>query len=133
MARLTHGWRRAGVAMPVLVAGLLASGAMAQTVTTQTVLVPTPGQTQILIAPTAPPPPQVEVIPPAPGTTVLWTPGHWVYASGNWVWAPGQYMARPQPAALWVPGQWQPSNGGYSWVEGDWQRAQGGSPPWRSA
>ena len=75
-----------------------------------------------LLAPSAPPAPQVEVIPVAPSTTVVWQPGRWQWSGAGWNWMPGHYEARPQPASVWVPGQWQPaSNGGYSWVEGHWQ------------
>lgn len=88
----------------------------------QTVVVPASPAAQVVIAPTAPPEARVEVIPPAPSSTVFWQPGYWSWSGTGWVWHRGHYEARPRPAAVWVPGQWQPAQGGgYSWVEGHWQ------------
>lgn len=104
-------------------AGIIAPAA-AQTVVT----VPyQPVQSTIVVAPTAPPAPETETIPPPPSgeTTYAWTPGHWNWNGASWVWQSGSYVQRvapPQPSAVWVPGQWQQQpSGGYVWVAGHWQ------------
>lgn len=111
-------------ATAVLLGAGAAAPAGAQTVVTvpyQTV------QSTIVIAPTAPPAPQAETIPPPPAgeTTYTWQPGHWDWNGSSWVWTSGSYVQRvtpPNPAAVWVPGQWQARpGGGYVWVAGHWQ------------
>lgn len=84
--------------------------------------VPAMAQQTVVIAPNAPPPAQVEVIPPAPAATAYWEPGHWNWTGEGWAWVGGSYVTRPMPTAAWVPGQWvmQPG-GGYVWVAGHWQ------------
>ncbi len=82
-------------------------------------------QQTVIVAPAAPPAPQVETIPPAPivsGQVEYWQAGHWTWTSGGWMWTAGHYVIPPQTTATWVPGQWvtQPS-GGYVWVDGHWQ------------
>jgi hypothetical protein len=79
----------------------------------------------VIVAPTAPPPAQVETIPPMPsGQTqiVAWQAGRWSWNGANWVWVPGSYVVAPQPTAVWTPGHWdvQAPNGGYVWVNGHW-------------
>src|SRR5258708_16585607 len=64
------------------------------------------------VAPAPPPPPQAEVIPPSPGSTVVWEAGHWSWTGGTWVWVAGHYEQRPQPTAQWVPGHWAQNAGG---------------------
>jgi hypothetical protein len=119
MMSSNFSWGRAGAALTI-VAGLAAIGSHAAA---QTVVVPVPAaQTEVLIAPSPPPSPKVEVIPPVPGTRMAWQAGRWAWSGSNWEWVPGQYVALPQTASIWVPGQWQPaSNGGYTWVGGHWR------------
>src|ERR1700722_1264867 len=97
-------------ALAALVAGGLATSAMAQTV---------------IVAPSAPPAPRVETVPPPPMTepqSMTWQPGHWAWAGNTWAWMDGHYVARPQPAARWEPGHWaQQASGGYVWVDGRWE------------
>jgi len=85
-------------------------------------------QSTVIVAPSAPPPPQTETIPAPPTTatvTTYWQPGHWNWNGSSWVWVDGSYMQRvqqPDSAAVWVPGQWnQQAGGGYVWVTGHWQ------------
>jgi hypothetical protein len=111
---------RAGLGAALLAATTLygVSPASAQT-TTYTV----PQGANVIIAPTPPPAPQVEVVPPAPTVApgMAWQQGQWVYSSGNWVWQPGQYVARPQGYSVWQPGQWmQQPDGRYVWNPGHW-------------
>ncbi len=80
----------------------------------------------VIIAPAAPPPVQVETIPPAPSATMVWQAGHWAWANSAWTWIPGQYAAPPQQTAVWDPGHWvQQPTGGYVWVEGHWHTSGG--------
>ncbi len=115
--------RRIHLAVPVfaLVAGT--TSAMAQSVQ---VITPArmPVQSQVIIAPSAPPPPRVETI-PAPPTVeshvMYWRPGHWMWDGASWSWSQGQYVERPTPQAVWEPGHWvQQPTGGYVWVDGRW-------------
>jgi hypothetical protein len=74
-----------------------------------------------IVAPFAPPAVRMEVVPPAPDDTVLWRPGHWIWANGTWAWEAGHYVARPQRTAMWEPGHWVARpEGGYVWFEGHW-------------
>lgn len=77
----------------------------------------------VIVAPSAPPAPQVETIPPPPTSQLsYWRPGHWTWTGADWAWDSGAYVTRPQPTAVWVPGQWAPQpTGGYVWVDGHWQ------------
>lgn len=79
----------------------------------------------VIIAPSAPPAPRVETIPPAPGTStqaLTWQAGRWMWNGTAWAWEAGHYVQSPQPTAVWEPGHWQPqSNGGYIWVDGHWR------------
>ncbi len=98
-----------------------ASPASAQTTAYTTAVIPQGAN--VIIAPTAPPPPQVEVVPSPPTTTpgMVWQQGAWNYQNGNWVWVPGQYIARPQGYSVWQPGQWmQQPDGRYVWNPGHW-------------
>jgi hypothetical protein len=82
-------------------------------------------QSEIVIAPNAPPPPRVETIPPPPSVeaqTMYWRPGRWRWDGANWAWLGGEYVERPAPQAIWEPGHWvQQPSGGYVWVDGRWQ------------
>ena len=112
-------------AIAALFAAGAASSAMAQTVVMQPVQV---APTAVVIAPSAPPAPQTEVIPAPPvaaTVTTYWEPGHWNWNGASWVWIAGQYTQRvqqPTVTATWVAGQWmQQADGGYVWVAGHWQ------------
>jgi len=106
-------------ALAVLGGILIASPAVAQTAIRIT---PTE---QVIVAPSAPPPPRVETIPPPTGSetsALYWRLGHWEWNGANWAWAPGTYVQRPAPQAVWEPGHWvQRPGGSYVWVEGHWQ------------
>jgi hypothetical protein len=99
-----------------------ASAANAQPVQ---IITPAQPQSQVIIAPSAPPPPRVETIPPPPtveAQTMYWHPGHWAWDGANWAWSSGRYVERPAPQAVWEPGHWvQQPSGGYVWVDGRWE------------
>jgi len=79
----------------------------------------------VIIAPSAPPAPQVETIPPPPSENpqmMTWGAGHWTWNGTTWDWTEGHYIQRPVPTAVWEPGHWaQETTGGYIWVDGHWQ------------
>ena len=95
---------RAGLGV-VLTAAIALHGAPPASAQTTTYTVP-PGA-NVIIAPTAPPAPQIDTIPPAPTVTpgLVWQQGTWNYQNGNWIWVPGRYVARPQGFSVWQPGQ----------------------------
>ena len=66
-----------------------------------------PASTTVVVAPTAPPPPQAENPPPAPGPRYVWAPGHWWWDGTQYVWKPGSYVVPPTTVARWTPGYWQ--------------------------
>lgn len=89
---------------------------------------PAPPPTQPAVVPgtvvqaaVAPPPPQVEVIPVAPGPAYVWVPGYWWWNRGAWIWVRGTWVARPRAGAVWVGGYWARHGHGYIWVGGHWR------------
>lgn len=74
----------------------------------------------VVVAPTAPPAPQVEVVPVAPSPYYGWAPGYWAW-NGGWVWIGGRYVVRPTPGAVWVGGHWGRHGHGYVWIGGGWR------------
>src|ERR1035438_1171197 len=81
---------------------------------------PGPTPQAAVVAPSAPPPPQVEYVPVAPGPYYVWAPGYWSW-NGGWVWVGGRYMSRPRPGAVWVGGHWGRHGHGYVWIGGGWR------------
>jgi hypothetical protein len=78
----------------------------------------------IIIAPSAPPQPRLEAVPPPPQNPQImsWQAGHWAWSGSAWVWEEGHYVQAPQAAAVWEPGHWaEQSDGGYVWVDGHWR------------
>ena len=84
-------------------------------------------ESTVVIAPSMPPQPMAEAIPPAPSSTVYWIPGHWTWGENDgsgrksWRWEGGHYVQRPSPAVAWHAGHWQQGSAGYVWVNGYWQ------------
>ena len=115
--------RRIHLAIPVIAFAAGAAPVMAQSVQVITPA-PSPVQSQVVIAPSAPPAPRVEAIPPPPSEqarVMYWRPGHWMWDGASWAWSQGQYVERPAPQAVWEPGHWaQQPSGGYVWVDGRW-------------
>lgn len=66
------------------------------------------------------PPPEVEVVPPQPDVTFVWTPGAWDWR-GRWVWRHGYWGHRPHPGAVWVGSGWGYRGNHRVWVRGHWQ------------
>ncbi|WGS54860.1 YXWGXW repeat-containing protein [Paraburkholderia sp. D15] len=82
-------------------------------------LTATPARAQaVIVAPMAPPPPRVEVV-PAPRAGYVWDQGRWRWNHGRYVWVPGHW----QPVRVgyrWVPGHWVQRGPNWRWVEGHW-------------
>src|SRR6476620_11730517 len=95
---------------------LLACGELA--FMTGCVTQPVPAAT--VCVPQAPPPPQVEVIAPAPGPEYVWLNGHWGW-NGGWTWAPGRWEPRPRAHASLVPGHWEHDRHGYVYHQHYWR------------
>jgi hypothetical protein len=72
----------------------------------------------VIVAPMAPPPPRVEVM-PAPRAGYAWDPGHWRWAEGRYVWVGGHWQA-VRVGHRWVPGHWVVRGPNWRWVEGHW-------------
>ena len=72
-----------------------------------------------VVAPGAPPPPRVVVMPVRPGH--VWVDGHWTWSGGRWVFVNGHYQA-VRHGHRWVPGHWQATPRGHRWVPGHWVR-----------
>jgi hypothetical protein len=72
----------------------------------------------VIVAPMAPPPPRVEVM-PAPRAGYVWDHGRWRWDHGRYVWVSGHW----QPVRVgyrWVPGHWVQRGPNWRWVEGHW-------------
>ena len=67
-----------------------------------------------------PPPPQVEIKPPAPSPRAVWIDGHWGLSHGKYHWVPGHWEKKAK--GTWVPGHWDKHPRGHVWVPGHWRR-----------
>ncbi|MBS0507452.1 MAG: YXWGXW repeat-containing protein [Proteobacteria bacterium] len=74
-----------------------------------------------IVAPVAPPPMRVEVIPAAPFVRAVWIPGHWYWQTGRYVWLPGHYTY-PRVGLRWVPAHWRLRGGYWYFAPGRWAR-----------
>ena len=82
--------RTLSIAIPVISGLVAAAAAMAQPVQLVTPAPVQYGQSTVVIAPNAPPPPRVETIPQPPSAeakVMFWQPGHWMWNGANWEWA----------------------------------------------
>ena len=111
--------------VPIAIATFVAlAGCSAETVEQKPAIVQLPSQpmSTVIIAPRAPPPARVEIVPPPPQTAAvdIWRPGHWDWNGSDWDWIPGAYIARPRPAVEWHPGHWLQETNGWAWQDGYW-------------
>jgi len=72
----------------------------------------------VIVAPVAPPPPRVEVM-PAPRAGYVWDQGHWHWRHGRYVWIPGHWRG-VRAGYHWVPGHWVARGPNWRWVPGHW-------------
>jgi len=115
-----------GHALIAIATSVALAGCSAETVQDKPAVVQLPSQPTsavIIIAPRAPPPPRVEVVPPSlpqMAAVDVWRPAHWDWNGTDWDWIPGAYSARPRPAAVWYPGHWLEGTNGWVWQDGYW-------------
>ena len=72
----------------------------------------------VIVAPVAPPPARVEVV-PAPRAGYVWDQGHWRWRQGRYVWVTGHWQT-VRTGYHWMPGHWAPRGPGWRWVPGHW-------------
>jgi len=73
------------------------------------------------VADSAPPMPQYEVAPAAPGGGYVWLGGYWAWNLNRYVWVGGRW-AVPPPGRVWAPGYWSRHGQGWRWRGGYWRR-----------
>jgi hypothetical protein len=78
-------------------------------------------QGETIIYGAAPPPMQMEVVPPLPFAGALWIGGYWGWEGGRHRWMPGHYT-RPVPGQRYVPHQWEQQGGRWGLRGGYWAR-----------
>jgi hypothetical protein len=67
-----------------------------------------------------PPPPRVEVRPPAPTAQALWIDGYWTYSANTWVWVDGKWET-PRQGYIWVRPTWRDRGGRWEFERGGWR------------
>ncbi|MDR5770852.1 MULTISPECIES: YXWGXW repeat-containing protein [unclassified Caballeronia] len=72
----------------------------------------------VIVAPSAPPAPRHEPVPPARAGYV-WDQGHWNWEHGHYVWAGGHWEAE-HVGHHWVPAVWVEDHGQHRYVAGHW-------------
>ena len=68
-----------------------------------------------------PPPPQVEVVPPAPYYGAVWIGGRWVWRGRSHVWVAGRYV-RPRVGYVYEPHRWYRYGNRWRYEPGRWRR-----------
>jgi len=76
---------------------------------------------QGIVAPQAPPPPQVESPGPPPNPGAIWIAGHWTWRGEQFAWEPGRWETARSGQA-WVPGRWKKTGSGFTWEDGRWRQ-----------
>ena len=66
-----------------------------------------------------PPPPRVEVIPPAPAPAMVWVPGFWDWNGSAYVWIDGRYVVA-DAGYVWVRPRYAHRAAGVVYVPGYW-------------
>jgi len=69
----------------------------------------------------APPPVQVETVPPPPAVGMIWAPGFWEWRGGQHVWVGGHYM-HGRPGYHWVGDRWSQHGANWHHEVGHWAR-----------
>ena len=73
------------------------------------------------VAPLAPPPPYVEVVPVMPFAGAVWLGGYWSWTGRAHSWVPGRWE-RPRPGHAWVAPRWEQRGRYWHQHPGGWQR-----------
>jgi len=105
------------ISFRIAVAGTLLGTLLSGCVVTARPVVPAVGVE--VIAPSAPPVAQVEVVGVAPAPGYFWVGGAWFWEGGRYAWHPGHWMA-PRPGYRWVPHNWVYAGGGWHMHAGHW-------------
>jgi WXXGXW repeat (2 copies) len=71
-----------------------------------------------VMATSAPPPVQIEVVPVAPSIDHVWIKGYWHWNGAQWAWRPGHYDIKR--GYSWVPAHYDEKGSSWSYVEGHW-------------
>ena len=98
----------------ILLASVLLGGALSACV-----VAPEPGYG--VVAYSAPPAPQYEVVGVAPYPGAIWIGGSWFWEGGRYGWHQG-YWERPRPGYRWAPHRWYRDRNGWREERGHWQR-----------
>src|SRR4051812_42493142 len=61
---------------------------------------PLPARQVVVVQPSEPPPPRVEVKTVSPGGDYVWIPGQYQFVDGQWQWEAGHWVRPVQPAAV---------------------------------
>jgi hypothetical protein len=101
----------------VAVGGLVVS--LVGCVSPEPVYYPAVGTQDQIVVYQQPPPPQMEVIAPAPVVGYTWSAGHWRWGNGAWFWTPGQWIA-PRPGYSYLPGYWGRRGGAWVYQPPHW-------------
>lgn len=75
----------------------------------------------IAVAPVAPPPARVEVIPVIPFIGAIWIDGFWGWGGGRHVWV-GGHWTQPRPGMQWQPHQWTRDGDHWRLNSGGWHQ-----------
>ena len=82
---------------------------------------PAPPQTSaVIVVPSELSAPQPETVPPPPGVSAAWEPGHWSWTGVTWAWEPSHYVEPPRTTMQWVAGRWLEQGSGWVWIPGRW-------------
>jgi hypothetical protein len=77
-----------------------------------------------VFVPGAPPPPQQEFIPMAPGPNYYWVRGYWNWGGYQWGWVPGYWEYAP-PGHIYVEPTYVIVNGRWEYRRGYWNDHEG--------
>ena len=72
-----------------------------------------------IITDRAPPPPKVEILPPARDGYV-WSPGHWEWSGHAYYWITGNWVVQRR-GAHYVPGSWEQRGAQWHFVREHWE------------
>jgi hypothetical protein len=98
------------------------AGALASVALSACVVAPAPAYRAEVVAYSAPPAPQYEVVGVAPAAGYFWVGGAWFWEGSRYAWHPGYWQA-PRTGYHWVAHAWHPTpNGGWRMAPGHWVR-----------
>jgi hypothetical protein len=99
---------------------IAAAGVLLSVALSGCIVAPAPGPVGV-VAYSAPPAPQVEVVGVAPTPGYFWVGGNYFWEGGRYAWHPGYWQA-PRPGYRWVPHAWTRAGNGWRMSPGHWAR-----------